>query len=55
MKCVRWLFSECALIQVIVQRNGAPVWLYQAAVCDEKMLQWLVDKGIKPPVVDSWV
>ncbi len=49
------LFAESALIRVIVQRNGAPVWLFRAARCDKNVLQWLVDKDIKPHAVDSWV
>ncbi len=49
------LFAEFALIRVIVQRNGAPVWLGWAAECNKHVLQWLDDKGIKPPAVDSSV
>jgi hypothetical protein len=49
------LFVEFALIQVVVQRNGAPVWLIRAAQSQKNVLQWLVDKGIKPPALDSFV
>ncbi len=49
------LFAESALIWMIVQENGAPVWLAWAAVCDKNVMQWLADKRIKPPAVDSWV
>ncbi len=49
------LFAEFALTWMVAQRNGAPVWLGRAAVCDKNVLQWFVDNGIKPPAVDSWV
>jgi hypothetical protein len=49
------LFAGFALTSMVVQRNGAPVWLIQAADCVENVLQWLVDKGIKPPAVNSFV
>jgi hypothetical protein len=49
------LFVEFARIRMVVQRNGAPVWLVSAALCDKNVLQWLAAKGIKPPVVDSYV
>ncbi len=55
MKCVLALFAEFALILMSVQITGAPVWLVRAAACNKNVLQWLVDKGIKPPVVDSIV
>ncbi len=55
MKCVVGLFAEFALIWMVVQENGAPVWLFCAAFCEKNVLQWLVDKGIKPPSVDSYV
>jgi hypothetical protein len=38
---------------MVVQKNGAPVWLVRAARCDKNVVQWLADKGIKPPAVDS--
>ncbi len=49
------MFAKLVLISVVVQRNGAPVWLELAAFCDKNVLQWFVDKGIKPPAVDSYV
>jgi hypothetical protein len=49
------LFAEFALIRVSVQGNGAPVWLIQAAFCNKNVLQWLADKRIRPPALDSWV
>ncbi len=56
MKCMCVaLFVEFALILMIVQKNGAPVWLARVAFCDRNVLQWLVAKGIKPPAVDSYV
>jgi hypothetical protein len=47
------LFAELALIAV--KKNGAPVWLVRAAQCEKNVLQWLVDKKIEPPAVDSIV
>ena len=49
------LFAKLVLTSVVVQRNGAPVWLDQAAGCDKHVLQWLADKEIKPPALDSFV
>ncbi len=40
---------------MVVQRNGAPVWLYRVADCEKHLLKWLVDKGIKLPAVDAFV
>jgi hypothetical protein len=40
---------------MVEQENGAPVWLIEATNCEKHVLQWLADKGIKPPAVDSFV
>ncbi len=49
------LFAEFALIRMSAQRNGAPVWLICAAVCEKNVLYWLDGNDIKPPAVDSFV
>ncbi len=40
---------------LILQKNGAPVWLNSASLCDKNVLQWLTDTGIKPPALNSIV
>jgi hypothetical protein len=55
MKCICWFIRGIHIDSMVVQGNGAPVWLVQAAFCEESVLQWLADKGIKPPAVDSYV
>ncbi len=54
-KRLYWLIPRTTLILAVVQKNGAPVWLIRAAVCDKNVLEWLAEKGIKPPAVDSFV
>ncbi len=50
------LFAEFTLARMVAQRNGAPVWLGRAAICDKNVVQWLADKVMKPPAVDPpWV
>jgi hypothetical protein len=53
--CSVGLIAEIALIYVVVQRNGAPVWLIRAAWCENNVLQWLARNGILPPAVNSVV
>ena len=55
MECLCWFILALRSILAVVQKNGAPVWLIRAAVCDKNVLEWLADKGIKPAAVDSFV
>ncbi len=47
--------AEFAWTWMVVQKNGAPVWLVLAAWCNTNVVQWLADEKIKPPAVDSYV
>jgi hypothetical protein len=49
------LFSKFSVMLLVLQINGAPVWLCSAAMCEKNVLQWLAHNAIKPPAVDSWV
>jgi hypothetical protein len=55
MKCEWWFVHGARIDFILVQRNGAPVWLYRAAWYGKNVVQWLADKGIKPPAVDAIV
>jgi hypothetical protein len=46
---------EFTLTWIAAQENLAPVWLLCAADCEKNVLQWLADKGIKSPALDSYV
>jgi hypothetical protein len=49
------LFFRFTSILPEIQSYGVPVWFYRAAPCDETLLFWLVENGIMPPTVDSYV